>query len=164
MMHTTSPKGFTLIETLVAVTVLAVAIVGPFYAVQSAITASSSARDQLIASALAQEGMEYIRSIRDNNYLAGRSWLVGLDSCRPGPCVVDPTQASPGNIRSSVGPLYLSANNIYNQQQSGTLTRFTRTVEITTVSDTEVVVTVTVRWSGHITRTVTVVDRLHDWL
>lgn len=163
-MYTRPTQGFTLIETLVAVTVLAVSIVGPFYAVQSAINASASARDQLIASALAQEGMEYIRSVRDNNYLAGRAWLSGLDSCRPGPCVVDPTQSSPGNIRSSVAPLYLSANNIYNQQQSGTPTRFTRTVEIATVSATEVVVTVTVSWSGHITRTVTIVDRLHDWL
>lgn len=156
--------GFTLIETLVAVTVLAVSIVGPFYAVQSAITASASARDQLIASSLAQEGIEYIRSIRDNNYLAGRSWLSGLDECRPGPCVVDPTQSVPGDIRSSVAPLYLSANNIYNQQQSGTPTRFTRTVAITTVSATEIIITVTVSWTGHMTRSVTVVDRLHDWL
>lgn len=155
-------KGFTLIETLVAVTVIAIAIVGPFFAVQTALTASYTSRDQLIAASLAQEGVEYIRHVRDNNFLASRSWLFGLNSCRPGPCVVDATQ---NTISSTVTPLYLSSTNIYTQQVTGTQTRFTRTVQIVDISATEVRVTVTVSWNSHgATRSVQIVDRLTDWL
>lgn len=155
-------KGFTLIETLVAITILAIAIVGPFFAVQSALLASYTARDQLIASSLAQEGAEYIRNVRDNNFLANRAWLFGLNVCRPGPCVVDTTQ---NTVSGSVGPLYLSATNIYTQQQTGTVTKFTRTVSIEDISAFEVRVTVTVTWNNRgVTNSVVVEDRLSDWL
>lgn len=155
-------KGFTLVETLVAVTILSIAIVGPFFAVQTALIASYTARDQLVAASLAQEGIEYIRNARDNNFLASRAWLYGLNSCRPGPCVVDATQ---NTIGGTVAPLYLSSTNIYTQETTGTVTRFTRTVEIDDLSATEVRVTVTVSWNSHgATRNVIVVDTLTDWL
>lgn len=95
-------KGFTLVETLVAITVLALALVGPFSAVENSLFGSYVARDQLVAAALAQEGVEYIRSIRDNNYLNGRSWVDGFNGYSQcysssigvtpsGTCTVDPT-------------------------------------------------------------------------
>ena len=78
-MTPTPTKGFSLIETLIAITILAVALVGPFIAVRTALQASYVARDQLVASMLAQEAMEYIRTVRDNNFHAGRDWLHGFD-------------------------------------------------------------------------------------
>src|SRR3989344_4014155 len=63
-------KAFTLLETLVAVTLLTVAIAGPFAVAERSFVAAAGARDQLIASYLAQEGVEYVRAMRDSTYLA----------------------------------------------------------------------------------------------
>ncbi len=161
-------KGFTLIETLVAVTVLSLAIAGPFQAIQGALKNSFVARDQLVAALLAQEGVEYIQSVRDSNYLSGNSWLTGLGACLPGPCVVDSTQ---GTVSGTVEPLRLSSNGLYNQQaaDAGTnrVTRFTRTIAITTVGSggNEVKVTVTVSWqTGAGSFSTVITENMRDWL
>ena len=62
-------KGFTLLETLVAVTILALAVSGPLYVANRAYVAVQISRDQLTASYLAQEGIEYVRSMRDREFL-----------------------------------------------------------------------------------------------
>lgn len=177
MMNTTPMRGFTLVETLVAITVVVTAMVGPLYAVQQSLNASRTAREQLIASSLAQEGVEYVRGMRDSNYLyvlanpgSSRSWLFGVDgtagsvNCITAACVVDPTQ---NTVSRTIAPLYLSATNLYNQAGSGTSTIFTRRVQLTAVpgSVSEMVVTVTVTWTmkGQ-ARNVTIVERLHNWL
>lgn len=181
-------KGFTLVETMVAISILAIALVGPFTAVQSALTSSYVARDRLVASTLAQEGLEYVRSIRDNNYLAGLDWLDGFSSTvqnknlcfgndPTGFCTVDarlgdfhdePTamrgysQANVGNIPY----LKLNSSGLYSYVD-GTDTKFKRTVQINTVPDAahEIKVTVVVTWqTGLQTYTVQVEDNLYDWL
>lgn len=176
----TGARGFTLVETLVAITVIATAITGPLYAVQQSLNASRSARDQLIASSLAQEGVEFVRNMRDGNSLrnmqapGSRNWLSTFDgtaggaasyaNCITAPCVIDATQYT---VSRTITPLYLSATNLYNQQQSGTATPFTRTVLLTAVagSVTEMTVTVTVSWSTkNVPYTVTITERLHNWL
>ena len=159
-------KGFTLVETLVAITILALAIAGPFQAIQGALRNSFAARDQLVAASLAQEGVEYIRSVRDSNYLSGSSsGLSGLSACQSGPCVIDPTN---GTISGTVEPLRLSSGGLYNQQgvsSTNKLTRFTRTARLTTVSPNEVTVTVVVTWqSAGGTFTTTITENLRDWL
>lgn len=158
-------KGFTLIETLVAVTVLTLAVAGPFNALRGALLNSYIARDQLVATSLAQEGIEYVRSVRDANYLAGASWLTGLSACMPGPCVVDPTQ---GTVSGTVAPLYLSTSGLYSQQNSAgaKVSNFTRTVTITTLAGgTEAKVTVSVSWQTHGgTFTSTLTENIRDWL
>lgn len=64
-----SERGMTLIETLVAVTILSVAIVAPMSLTIQSLFAAYYARDQVIASNLAQEAIESVRSIRDSNIL-----------------------------------------------------------------------------------------------
>ena len=183
-------KGFTLIETMVAITVLALALIGPFSAVQSALNGSYVARDQLVATALAQEGAEYIRSIRDNNYLDSTrtgGWLDGfstnLTNCYSsvigatptGYCTVDVTKGDFHSAASAVTsytssqtppPLYQDASHFFTQVSSGnTATKFTRTVRITTLTTNEGKVVVTVTWTaGHQTHSITVTDNLQNWL
>lgn len=167
-------KGFTLVETLVAIMVLVVAIVGPLYAVHRSITTSYTARDTLIASALAQEGMEFVRAARDSNYLVGSSdWLQGLSTCMvtgaEGPsdygCGPDvPSGALQACTSSGCTPLVLDTSYRYRQTGTGTATRFSRKVTIKNVSATEVVVSVRVSWSTlRIPYSVTVTEHLYNW-
>ncbi|HVW71863.1 MAG TPA: type II secretion system protein, partial [Candidatus Paceibacterota bacterium] len=72
--------AFTLVETLVAITVVSLAILAPFDAIQRVVNASRLAKDNLIASELAQEGLEYVRFIRTSNYLDGDPLFQGLDN------------------------------------------------------------------------------------
>ena len=170
-------SAFTLVETLVAITILIVTIVGPLYAVHKSLAASYVARDKLIATSLAQEGVEYVRSIRDNNYLEnytthdGVTWLNGLSNCyAPNRCAVDQGQQSITLCPSGgCAPLRLSPSpvNLYTQNTNSAYatTRFTRSFQIANVSANEVTVTVTVSWTTlSVTYNVTVTEHLYNWL
>lgn len=174
-------RGFTLVETLVAISIIALAMIGPFQAVQNALSTSYVARDQLVATHLAQEGAEYIRGIRDGNYLykfanpsTTRSWLYGLDgtggsaSCvSPAKCAIDPTQNTVTVCTGACTPLRLSTTYLYTQANpvGSTATRYTRTVTITSVTASSVTYTVTVTWTTLAKAyTITVTDSLSDWL
>src|ERR1035437_1827222 len=62
-------RGFSLIETLLAVAILMIAITRPLALVQSGLFSANHERNQITATYLAQEALEYIRSLRDaNNY------------------------------------------------------------------------------------------------
>jgi len=61
--------GFTLVETMVAIAILTVAVAAPLLTAERAAAAAYAARDQLTASYLAEEGLEYVRAMRDDTYL-----------------------------------------------------------------------------------------------
>jgi len=116
--------GFTIIETLVAITILMIAIAGPLTVAEKGLSASIYARDQLIGSYLAQDGMEYIKNVLDTDQLNSSNpvtitnpsdwWLVyqqGTDlaaMCGPNtPCTVDTIGGGVSACGSSC-PLYLT--------------------------------------------------------
>ncbi len=177
--------GFTLIETLIAITVLTLSIVGPFQIVQGVLNSAYNSRDQLIGAGLAQEAMEYVREVRDSNYLSNVhggavSWMNGfagtggLPNCysnagaSPSDCSVDPqkkTITACGSVGCTPGPLYLEPNTfLYTQQAVGTVTKFTRTVRMTQISASETLVTVTVTWQNHGSRSVVLQEYVRNWL
>lgn len=61
--------GFTLLETIVAVSILVTAIMGPFSLASQSINAQGKAKNNLIAANLAQEALELFRNFRANNIL-----------------------------------------------------------------------------------------------
>lgn len=156
-------RGFTIVETLVAITILTISIVVPFYAIQQGIAVSYRARDQLIASSLAQEAVEHLRSVRDGNYLAGEPWLQGIGICTGKTCRVDTTDDTVSLCAGNQCKLLLNGN-LYNHS-AGTSSRFTRTFTMERNADLWVKITVTVTWStARQTGTVTVVEYLYNWL
>lgn len=176
---TTTARGFTLVETLIAIVILTLSIVGPFQIVQGVLDSAYNARDELIGTGLAQEGMEYIREVRDSNYLnnaknnGGISWLSGFDgtsgtpNCLSNTCMMDPMSNNVYQCTGttcSYGPLYLDTNYVYNQQQRGVATKFVRSVTMTTISANETLVTVTVTWVNHGTRSVVLKEYFRNWL
>ena len=171
-------RGFTLVETMVAVAIVSISIVRPLYSLQKGVVASYAARDKLIASSLAQEGVEYAHSVRDANYLYNianpgtqRSWFYGMNgsggtvNCTGGvSCVVDATQNTVSACSGTCTPLKLSSSGLYNQN-SGTDTRFTRTVRLTSLNAREMKVTVLVTWvTGGSSYRVEITDIMQDWL
>ncbi len=77
-------KGFTLVESLVAISVLMIAIASPMAISQKGLSTATQSKDQMIASFLAQDGLEAVKNIRDQiavSASAGTSWLTGLDKC-----------------------------------------------------------------------------------
>lgn len=185
-------EGFTLIEAMVAVTIVSLAVAGPLFTAGRAIVAAQLSRQQLTASYLAQEGVEYARAMRDNEYLAAyqvggtnvstaawNNFLSGegegsIASCRSTTCTLDPTRSmGTGSGFSlepcsggSCAPLYL-VNGVYSQQSGiagAVQTPFTRTVQAIDVSPTDERIVSTVSWNFHgVSYSVTVSDHLTPW-
>ena len=59
-------SGLTMVETLVAISILTIAVIGPLGIIAQALHTSYYARDQITAYYLAQEAIEYVRNLRDN--------------------------------------------------------------------------------------------------
>ncbi|MEK7662096.1 MAG: prepilin-type N-terminal cleavage/methylation domain-containing protein [Patescibacteria group bacterium] len=70
----TKNRGFSLVEMLVATSILIISIVGPMTLVSKGVFFSNYAKDQISAFYLAQEAVEYLRNVRDNNNIAGGTW------------------------------------------------------------------------------------------
>lgn len=180
-------KGFTLIETLIAVCILTLSIVGPLVAANRAIVSAQISRDQLTASYLAQEGIEYVRAIRDNVFLteymtgganvsanAWNSFITGIiDQCRSAECSIDLTLPMGYGPSSSLYQcsgneckLYLLSNGVYStirNVQGGTITSFSRTIKSTGTPNDEQIAS-KVSWSFHgTTYSTTVYDHLTPW-
>ncbi len=62
-------KGFTLVETLVAIAILSMAIAPALYTAHQSIVAVNLARDQMIASYLAQDAMDYLIAKKNQNII-----------------------------------------------------------------------------------------------
>lgn len=66
MKKTSSQSGFTLIETLVSITILLIVIAGPLAVTSSSAKSSSFSSEQVTAFFLAQEGVELVEKARDD--------------------------------------------------------------------------------------------------
>jgi type II secretory pathway pseudopilin PulG len=152
--------GFTILEALVAISILMVAVVSPITIAQKGLSSASYSKSQMIASYLAQDAIEYIKNVRDENIKAGDSWLKGLEECETvmsSYCQIDTIKevANPGAsvlILGSVLPstLLINDSGFYGYEGEGTNTNFTRKIKILFNpfgnNVNEALITVTVGW------------------
>lgn len=156
-------KGFTMVETLVAIGILSIAILGTYTAVQSGLQKSTMAKDEIVAFYLAQEAVEYVKNIRDENSLAGLSgtsvnWLAGLsaqasDNCYFGKvCTIDSPLKTTSHCTSGAGNcpnLRMDSNTgLWGYTGSWALTNFKREIQFQSISANEVRVNVAVYWTS----------------
>jgi len=174
-------KGFTILELIIAVFVLTVGIIGAYVAVQSPLHYANVYKDQLVASYLAQEGVELVRNIRDTNWLQGfeaDDWKAGLvasagfDGCDSDYfCEVDynDTALLSSLVAASSGyKLRLDSNNFYNYD-TGDPTNFRRKINITEDDDIghpgekRLIITVSVFLGDSGSPLVTAEEILYNW-
>lgn len=90
--HTTN-KGFTLIETIVAIFILSLAMGALLTLAANGFYSVRYARNQIVADNLMQESLEFIRNDRDSFFRAGGNWTTWratLNGCfTASGCVVD---------------------------------------------------------------------------
>lgn len=151
-------RGFTILETMVAVFILVLSITGPMAFASSSLRSAFLARDQITAFFLAQDIIEVVKNSRDENGLLEYPWLYNIDICGdPGqPCTVyiDTTAANPTATECLNGicpVLRLDENGRFNYDLSvnSSESRFTRTTHIReTVANQEAQVVVEVEWDS----------------
>ena len=169
-------KAFTLIEVLIAITILTIGILSGFVLVTRALYNVAVIKDRLTASFLAQEGIELTRQIRDSNFLRilnneeSADWKDGLAD---GSYTIESKVGSEDSIKlvsvdAGEAPNFFYDNNtkIYNYT-NGEPTDFNREIKITTSpdSDDEIRVESIIKWK---TRTIDfnliVEDHLYNWM
>ena len=132
---------------------------------------STSVKNNLTASMLAQEGIEVIRAIRDENWLASpaRAFYAGLNEEADGSTTIGRVQYDTSDSllsQNDSAPLYLNANSGIYSYDSGDAspTFFKRKISITKVSAVELKVISEVTWTEAVRdRSVSVEDHLFDW-
>ena len=167
--------GFTLVETLVAITILVLVIASASGAIQTGITSFIFSKEQVMAYYLAQEGFEQIRNIRNENTLNVRNWLTGLsqnasDPCYFGnACIVDPVNSNVAT-RCNLGPgncpvlRQNATTGFYGYDISWSPTAFRREITLTQINAHEVSILVTVNWSkGSVNREFRSRENILDW-
>lgn len=176
-------KGFTIIETLVAVFILSVAITGPLVFAQSGLRAAFLARDQITALFLAQDAMETIKNMRDTNGLEERFWLNGIQLClnEEKGCTIDTTTLLPSLLECSIDGAfcpklkYNKTKGYYHGLGTSEDTIFRRTVYIhqsktgngNSDMNDQVRVVVKVTWQTHERigeRSIVVQENLFNWI
>ncbi|OGI95347.1 hypothetical protein A2917_02160 [Candidatus Nomurabacteria bacterium RIFCSPLOWO2_01_FULL_42_17] len=80
--------GFTLVETLVALSIFTVSLLGIMSVLASGISNTNYSKQKIIAGYLAQEGIEYVRNLRDTAVLydadgAQAGWSSFRDDALP---------------------------------------------------------------------------------
>ena len=85
-------SGFTLIEALVAISILMIAIASPMTLAQKGLSTATLSKDQMIASFLAQDAIEAVKNIRDQiavSDLTPADWLYGNGLNGSGPSLTN---------------------------------------------------------------------------
>lgn len=159
-------KGVTLIEVLVAIFVVVTGLIGSLTLVTQVMQFTSLSSSKLIASYLAQEGVEIVRNIRD------QAWLDG--SCDN---ICFQNIFNDGDFQASYNDLslepfdsneYLTLAGDYYEQQIGS-GRFQRRINIVNDVDPDdanipiIKVTVNVSWDQIGDQKIEVQENLYNW-
>ncbi len=159
-------KGFTLVETLVAITILMISIGGPMVLVGNGINVSRFSRDQVTAFYIAQDAIEALRFVRDANRIARvtdttdtvqwsyLSSLADLGCIRA--CDIDSYKVYSGNFDGTgvqenwAGEkLKINLNGYFGHDSTGEDSKFQRQITIKPIENKdEVDILVTVSWDS----------------
>lgn len=73
-------RGFSLIESLLSIFVMSVGLMTIVAVIGGSLRSSYDTQDTIIAAELAQEGVELVRNVRDNDFVAGNDGFSDFDN------------------------------------------------------------------------------------
>lgn len=152
-------KGFTIIEMILTIFIVTVGLLSVYGVSTQILKDTSISISRLTASYLAQEGIEIVRNIRDNNWIKGNSlWSDGLAT---GDYEADYINtALQGNSNRN---LRIDNDGRYNYG-SGDTSIFKRTISIQNIDDDTLGVSVLVSWKEKDKEnSITVQENLYNW-
>ncbi len=177
--------GFTLVEVLISLLIFTVAVVGVITVSSQGSMNVNSAKNKVVATFLADEGIELARAMRDTSIVstvaAGGTESDGWDAFVSAPgtslcgtaCDIDPTNTTPGIVfpdSANVQPctpyciLNLTSVGYYTSFAPGTPSIFSRKITIDTSVSQEAKVTSTVQWKeGLSTLSATQEETMFNW-
>jgi len=161
-------SGFSLIETLVAISILLVAIGGPMSIAHKALSDANLAKSQTTAIFLAQDAIEYIKNIRDKNNINGDAWLTTISSLCGTACKIDSAADSITSCSGSCPVLkFDDTTGIYSYNGALPDSPFTRTITVVTPvggNSNEASISVTLEWnSGVLTKSFVARENILNW-
>ncbi len=165
-------KGFTLIEALIAISILTMVIASTMGIVQTSLSSNSFSQAQVTANYLAGEAIEYIRNIRDTNFITDNAdWLnaIPADCISANGCDVDTINNSFITCSATCDPLRITKSTTggfyHHNTLSGANSQFTRTIHIENINTNEISIEVTITSnSGFFKKTpLIVVEHLFKW-
>lgn len=143
-------KGFYLVEAITALFLISTGLLVTVDLMSKVSTNTTRDRDNIIATMLAQEGVELVRNIRDNNYALGDTAFennfpgASSDNCRI-------TNMYAANMSISCDSSYKvyqnSSTKFYNQDSSGAETKFQRRISIRYIGEYARITSITT-WKG----------------
>ena len=171
--------GFSLIESLISITILMISVAVPLTMAWSGLLSAYLAEDQIVAFYLAQDATEYVRNKRDYNKLNNATYMLDtiFSNCKvsdtdgSGPNGIDNpgTSTEKGCNLTTFGPVSSTTDDkgIYNGAKlyyhsnggeydytstGGTLSKFSRQVRVGYINEalSEVIVEVTIRWPNDV--------------
>ncbi len=150
-MNTKHSSGQVLIEAIVAISIGVVGLLGFLQLLTQAVSINKDVGQKFVATYLAAEGIEIVKSLVDEDYVSGNGWGESLDG---GNYEVSYDSTELGGslsvgVRSIVRLRYDSASGLYNYDV-GNPTSFVRTIELINIGtpDNELKVVSIVEWTA----------------
>lgn len=158
--------GFTLIEIIAILFVVAVGLTGVLALIQQNIRVQGLNEERIISNQLAQEGIELVRRLRDENWINARDWNDGL---APGTYVIDYNDAALTMV-AGIANARLQVKddgdylNFYLHDPLEPDSLFSRLITLSDISSSTIRVQSTVEWLGQTNNyTHTAETELYDW-
>ena len=168
-------KGFGLIEVTVSVYILAMGLLGLMSLLHQSLKAQGINKNTIIAAQLAQEGVELVRNVRDNNWLDPNNtdWKIDIIGGNGGMISQSFTIdyrgryeiATVSNIDDPAAKLYINPDNYYTHEASGSdPTLFSRVIEKINPSPEYMEIVSRVKWNERgVDHDFVVSTKLYNW-
>jgi len=149
-------KGFSITEVLVVIFILSMGMLGVLSLTVQNIKSINLNKNKLIAVELAQEGLEFVKNIRDTNWIKDDAWLNRINYASSSSYTIyynsdgtkNPVIANVSDIANA--RLYLDSDGFYTHAPSTNLTPFYRLITINQETNASTTVTSELKWQDSI--------------